>query len=196
MPTSLTAYIFSIYTAKMLPLLHKGSPFPVDSGPRSPQRPARSRWRPVATVCWMPIVTASFPGSARTIPSCGGAQIRAWCCSARIQTFAFPAQTLRKGSSKCAPTAPSSKSCAPAQPAQRRKWHLDRGRDDHRLLRAAPSGLCAFGRSVDGRRAGWRLYGVAIGRMFYGESMFSRAATLPRLRSPVWRANLSAGTSA
>jgi len=57
--------------------------------------------------------------------------------------------------------------------------HLDQRRDDRGLPEPAPARIRAFGRNLDRRELVGGLYGVAIGRVFFGESMFSRC-TMPR----------------
>ena len=64
--------------------------------------------------------------------------------------------------------------CATA-PREGAGRHLDRARDD-RGLRApgtTPAGSHSFETWIDGELAGG-LYGVGLGRMFFGESMFAR----------------------
>jgi Leu/Phe-tRNA-protein transferase len=66
---------------------------------------------------------------------------------------------------------------------------------------APPTSACtnSAGRTLsnlDRRPLVGGLYGMAIGRVFYGESMFSREPTPPRWRSPIWRGCLNERDSA
>ena len=64
--------------------------------------------------------------------------------------------------------------CAGA--ATRAARHVDHARDHRGLSRLHAPRLRALGGSLARRRARGGLYGLALGRVFFGESMFARAA--------------------
>ena len=100
----------------------------------------------------------------------------------------FPARCARP----CARTLPPgrgqrfSRSCASAPAARRWPGHLDR-RDMIAAYSACTSRACPLDRGAGqaGSLVGG-LYGVALGRVFFGESMFSRTAMPPRWHWSRW----------
>ena len=122
---------------------------------------------------------ASFPGTRRSSRCCGGRRIRAWCCFPRNSTArAAWRKTLRNGGFSDSHRSATSRAVIDgcAAPRARQSRHLDQRRDDRRLLssctrlglralRSRPSAASAL---VGG------LYGVQLGGVFFGESMFSR----------------------
>ena len=66
------------------------------------------------------------------------------------------------------------------------RGHLDQRRDRAPVPGAAPPGPRPFGRVLAGRRLVGGLYGVSLGGVFFGESMFSTCATPPRSRWCIW----------
>ena len=136
---------------------------------------------------------------ARASRSCGGRPIRAWCsaptaaCGCRRGSVAGCGS--RRGS--CAPTRASKRSSTPARPSRAR---ASAARGSCRRC-AAPTARCiALGHAhsievFDGERLVGGLYGVAVGAMFFAESMFSAesggskvalAALAHRLREWGW----------
>ena len=69
--------------------------------------------------------------------------------------------------------------------------HLDHGRDDRRLHRS-PRARGSPTRSKRGRTAGWwaALYGVSLGAVFFGESMFADVPNASKVAFATLLANL------
>ena len=65
------------------------------------------------------------------------------------------------------------RNCA-SVPKAGRCGHLDYGGNDRCLHSTAPLRPCTFHRKLAGRRVGRRAYGVALGGVFFGESMFTK----------------------
>ena len=136
---------------------------------------------------------ASFPGIRRANRCCGGRPTRAWCSLRRVQGLALAAER------PCVAARASPHVEVVHRPRVQRR---DAGLLRHRAPMASAPGsrrrsCSAYGALharglahsvetwVDGALAGG-LYGVSLGRMFFGESMFARARTPRRLRSPRW----------
>ena len=125
----------------------------------------------------MRIAAASSRGSTRAIRSCGGRRIRARCCGpSRRARVAFAAQAAAQGG---VPGHHRSRVRARARrlrrAARRRRRHVAERRDATRLHGAARRRVSRI-RSRCGWTASWPAASTAsaIGRMFFGESMFSR----------------------
>ena len=131
--------------------------------PSPPLACSRRAGRWTSTACTARIRPASFPGSARGSPSCGGAPIRAWCCytassrctgrCARPWLDASPIHA-----SSCAWTARSRRSSGPAPAAcDRAVRHVDRASDGRRVRSIPSRRIRAQCRSLDrwplGRRS-------------------------------------------
>ena len=119
---------------------------------------------------------ASFPGIRPVSRCCGGHPTRARCCSRR--SFTSRAAWRRR----CAAAASWPRSIEDfagvidgcAAPRARKSGHLDHAEMRAAYLRAAPARACAQHRDLaDGMLVGG-LYGVRLGGVFFGESMFSR----------------------
>ncbi len=150
--------------------------------PSPPPACWRRAGRSTSTACTAPIHPASFPGSARASPSCGGAPIRAWCCSpasssctgrcARRWRASSPIQRFELRIDSAFDEV--IRACS-RQPAAGPDRHLDRARRWSRAYEAFHR--AGFAHSVeawvDGHLAGG-LYCVAIGQAVFGESMFTR----------------------
>ena len=128
-------------------------------------------------VCWMPTGAASSPGTAAISRCSGGARIRGWCCSST--NSASRARYASDSSSNAfeirVDTAFRDVMEACAERASiRAVRHVDHPGDHRCVYRACTQR--GYAHSVEAWRDGelvGGLYGVAIGRMFFGESMFA-----------------------
>ena len=143
------------------------------------ERPARRRRRPRRpSVCSRPIGAASFRGTRKASRSCGGAPIRARCCGpTALKVSRSLRRSLRNGGFEFrVDTAFDDVVAACAEPRRYARRHVD-----HAPRWPPPTCACtgsgwahSFETWRDGELVGG-LYGVAIGRVFFGESMFTRA---------------------
>ena len=127
---------------------------------------------------------ASSPGSIPASRFCGGAPIRAWCCfPAELKVSRSLRKTLKKRDLRSARghrlLHAVMRNCSAPRDGQPGTWISEE-------MIAAYSRLHEMGlaHSVETWRDGeliGGLYGIALGKMFYGESMFSRATDASKI---------------
>ncbi len=158
------------------------------SFPRRDAAPQKGYCVPVATccrhVCWRPTAGASFPGTVRIRPCCGGAPIPDPRCVLPLEDFHLPrrsARALRNRPFELRMDTAFSRvirACAAPRRDSEGTWILPEMIAAYERLHAL-----GYAHSVEAWRDGellGGLYGVALGRAFFGESMFHRCPEASR----------------
>jgi leucyl/phenylalanyl-tRNA--protein transferase len=88
---------------------------------------------------------------------------------------------LRRRDYEVAPTPRSAPSCGRAQHRAMASRHVDHPGDAGGLRSLSSRRICALGGNLDRDELAGGLYGVAVGRAFFGESMFTRATDASKI---------------